>query len=334
LLRRRVALRGTGLIEATTGLVVAFVVGFLFALPSPYSGTSMPSKLLWNVLPAFRVRSRREPLLMAALLPLAALGLQRVWAAARQRGAGAAVAVVAVAIVISFVELTDHTVPRFRTVPVPPEYTALKAETPNGVLAEYPLGYSDIYRLWQRVHGRPLVNGAPEGTTADQVHLGLLDPAEPGTASALSLLGVTAIMLHPGGPADVPVQPREPTAADGYRLVGRFPDQASVWNVVAPPAPALATLWGGFAPPRREGNGPMLAALVGETGTIELRAKKAGLVRLVFDAALESGNGSLHVGDGRPDVAVPLAGATTPVSVIVQVPSGQWQVLVKTDGDS
>src|SRR5439155_21421256 len=114
----------------------------------------------------------------------------------------------------------------------------------------------------------------------------------------------------------------------------RFPARPSVSDVVAPPAPALATLWAGFAVPRREGNGPILAALVGETGTIELRAKKAGLVRLVFDAALESGNGSLHVGDGSRDVAVPLAGATTPVSVIVQVPSGQWQVLVKTDGDS
>ena len=78
----------------------------------------------------------------------------------------------------------------------------------------------------------------------------------------------------------------------------------------------------------------MLSALVGERGTIELRAKKAGLVRLVFDAALESGNGTLHVGDGSRDVAVPLAGATTPVSVIVQVPHGLSQVLVKTDGDA
>ena len=38
----------------------------------------MPSKLLWNVLSAFRVPSRWDPLLMTALLPLAALGLQTV----------------------------------------------------------------------------------------------------------------------------------------------------------------------------------------------------------------------------------------------------------------
>src|SRR5262249_53506516 len=88
------------------------------------------------------------------------------------------------------------------------------------------------------VHGRPLVNGAPDGSVADQARLMLLDPKEPGTASALSLLGVTAIVLHPGGPADVPVQPREPAASDGYRLVGRFPDTAPAWAVAAPPAVA------------------------------------------------------------------------------------------------
>ena len=74
----------------------------------------------------------------------------------------------------------------------------------------------------------------------------VLDPAQPGTAQTLALLGVTAIVIHPGGPADTPLQPREPTAEPGYRLVGRFPDQSSVWKVVAQPAPALVTLPGGF----------------------------------------------------------------------------------------
>jgi O-antigen/teichoic acid export membrane protein len=193
---------------ATAGLVVAFVVAFLFALPSPYGGIAMPSKLLWDVLPGFRVPSRWDPLLMTALLPLAALGLQRLCTTVERRRRFAASAVVGAALVLSFVELSTHRPNHFRTVPVPAEYTAVKNETPDGILAEYPLGYSDIYRLWQRVHGRRLVNGAPEGSLADQAHLMVLDPAEPGTAQALALLGVTAIALHPGGPADVPVPPR------------------------------------------------------------------------------------------------------------------------------
>ena len=56
---------------------------------------------------------------MTTLLPLAALGLQTA-----RRFAG--VAVVGVALVISFVELSTHRVSHFRTLPVPPEYTALE----------------------------------------------------------------------------------------------------------------------------------------------------------------------------------------------------------------
>ena len=74
--------------SGTAGLVATFVVGLLFALPSPVGGIPMPSKLLWHVLPAFRVPSRWDPLLMTALLPLAALGLQS-GAGALQRGVAA-----------------------------------------------------------------------------------------------------------------------------------------------------------------------------------------------------------------------------------------------------
>jgi O-antigen/teichoic acid export membrane protein len=333
-LRRRRTLRGTGTVEATAGLVATFVVGFLFALPSPVGGVSLPSRWLWNLVSAFRVPSRWDPLLMTALLPLAALGLQTLWRALGDRRQLARVALVAAAIAVSFAELSIHLVPRFRTVPLPPEYTALESKTRPGVLAEYPLGYSDIYRLWQRVHDRPLVNGAAEGTTADQARLALLDPAQPGTAQALSLLGVTAIAVHPGGHADVPVQPREPTAQEGYRLVGRFPDGASVWSVVAQPAPAFVMPFGGFAAPRREGNGPVTFALVSAGGfaSFQLRAKTAGVVRLSFDLSVEgSGSATFHVYEGSHDVGVPVSG-TTPVSVAVQVPRGVSQLLVSSEG--
>src|SRR5262249_39394254 len=58
---------------ATAGLVAALVVGFLFALPSPWHGLTMPSRLMWELVPAFRVPSRWEPLLMTVLIALAAL---------------------------------------------------------------------------------------------------------------------------------------------------------------------------------------------------------------------------------------------------------------------
>jgi O-antigen/teichoic acid export membrane protein len=315
----------TELRPAAIGLVTVFVVGFLFALPSPVAGFSMPSKLLWNVLPAFRVPSRWDPLLMTALLPLAALGLERL-----RRIAG--IAVVAVALVLSFVELATHRPPHFRTVPVPPEYTALARNTPDGIVVEYPLGYSDLYRLWQRVHGRPLVNGAPEGSLADQAHLMVLDPKEPGTASALSLLGVTAIVVHPGGPADVPLQPREPAPADGYRLVGRFPDTSSVWAVAAPPAPAFAMFAGGFAAPRRLDNGtigyPLIAS--GGVAVLQLRARAAGVVRLLFDVTAPSGARTLRIDEDTGEHTLGFE-RSLHFDVNVQVPAGVSQLVLKTD---
>jgi hypothetical protein len=320
-----VARRRNGNAAVTVGLVTAFVVGFLFALPSPFGGTTMPSKVLWDRLSAFRVPSRWDPLLMATLLPLAALGLQKL----RSR---LGVAVVVVAAALSFLELSTHRVGHFRTVPVPPEYTALERSTPNGILAEYPLGYSDLYRLWQRVHGRPLVNGAPEGSVADEARLMLLDPKEPGTASSLSLLGVTAIVLHPGGPADVPVQPREPAASDDYRLVGRFPDTSSVWAVAAPPAPAFVMFSAGFAAPRRLDNGTIGYPLIASGGyaVIELHAKRPGVVRLQFDASAPGGEHKLHVADEHGERVYSFTGSMN-FDANVDVPRGVSQLLVATE---
>jgi len=309
----------------TAGLVSAFVVGFLFALPSPVGGIPMPSKLLWHVLPAFRVPSRWDPLLMTALLPLAALGLQTV-----RRFVG--VAVVGVAMVLSFVELSTHRVAHFRTVPVPPEYTALERSTPDGIVAEYPLGYSDIYRLWQRVHGRPLVNGAPEGSVADQVRFMVLDPAQAGTAQTLSLLGVTAVAIHPGGPADTPLQPREPTPAEGYRLVGRFPDGSSVWGITAPAAPALVTLPAGFSTPRLVAGNVVGYPLVSPSGValLELRTKARGVIRLVFDVTTPSGSRQLRIQDTQGEHGFALSGSMH-FDLNVEVPRGVSQLLLKID---
>ena len=234
--------------------------------------------------------------------------------------------------VLSFVELATHRVDHFRTVPVPAEYTALKNGTPNGILAEYPLGYSDIYRLWQRVHGRPLVNGAPVNTTADEVRLVVADPAQPGTAQALSLLGVTAIAIHPNLHPDVPIQPREPTPAEGYRLVGRYPDGSSVWDVVAPAAPALVTLPAGFSQPQFSGGNvvfPFDAA--SGVGLFELRAKVAGVLQLVFDATPPAGaKRDLRIDDTQGEHVFPVNGPTH-FALTVEVPRGVSQLLVKTD---
>jgi len=283
--------------------------------------------------PAFRVLSRWDFLLITALVPLAALGLQTIWRALARRSVAVAGAVVGIAMIVSFLELALHPAQaRFRSVPTPPEYAAVR-QTPLGILAEYPLGYSDIFRLWQRVHGRPLVNGAPPGSAADTARLMLLDPTQPGTAEALSLLGVTAVAIHPGAHVDAEVLPRDPAHDKGYKLVGRFADGASVWRVTATPAPAFVTL-AGFAPPRAEQNGRVVYPFVtsGGVGAIGIAAKTAGIVNLVFDARPPPGSRRvLRIADSSEhDRPFTLQGWTR-VSVLVQVPRGQSQLLIKTD---
>jgi hypothetical protein len=210
------------------------------------------------------------------------------------------------------------------------------------VLVEYPLGYSDIYKLWQKAHGRALLNGVPANTPADYARLVLLDPAQPGTAQALALLGVTAIDIHPGAQADVEVPPREPAADAGYRLVADFPRPhgsiwypgiASVWQVVAQPAPALVTLPGGFSKPKpTEGVGAGYAfSSASGVGVIQLTAKMSGVVRIVFDALPPQGGArTLRIADSHGEQSFVLNGRTT-VSVVVEIPRGVSQLLIKTD---
>jgi hypothetical protein len=319
------------------GFVVAFLVGLLFAAPSPLGffghNVDMPARLLFAVVPAFRVLSRWDFLLMAALVPVAALGLEAVSRALGRRGVALAAGAVGLAMVISFLELTIHPAePRFRSAPAPPEYEAVR-RTPPGILADYPLGYSDVFRLWQSVHGHPLVNGAPPDSQADYARLVLLDPTQPGTPQTLALLGVTAIAIHPTAHVDAEVLPGRISEDIGFELVGRFPDGASVWTNLATPAPALVMpLPGGFAKPRRSGKA-VLYPLVSSSGVavLELAAKQAGVVRLVFDAnPPPRTTRPLRVADSHTEQAFTLGGRTS-ISVVVAIPRGLSQLLVKTD---
>jgi hypothetical protein len=336
--RRRAAL-SAGTRVVTGALVATFVVGLAFAFPSPVhlSGHALPlpSRLLWGLVPAFRVPSRWDPLLMSALIPLAALGLQAISRRFGSRGNHALVggAIVAVAMVVSFLELATHPADRrFRTVPTPPEYAAVE-RTPPGILAEYPLGSSDIYRFWQTRHGRPLLNGAPPDTPSDYVRRVVLDPAEPGTAADLSLLGVTAIALHPKAHVDTEVPPREPTDTREFRLLGRFPDGAAVWQVVAAPAAALVTLPGGFASPRRVAAGFIGYPLISTAGVgaLEIRARQPGTIQLVLDVVSANGaRRTVRLADSKHEQAFDISGPTR-ISVSVEVPRGVSRLLVKTD---
>jgi hypothetical protein len=332
-LRRRRVLDARARI-ATAGLAALVVVALAFSARSPvvvfgHAWSWTPSRVLWEIVPAIRVPSRWIAMLMTALVPLAALGLQASYAALARRASAraglAAVSLVAAACIASVLELAVHrSDPIFRTVPVPPQYQALKRVSP-GILAEYPLEHSDIELLWQREHGRPLLGGAPDGTYAADVSRSLADPRTPGTAAALARLGVTAVIM--------PVESHA-KLGDGFELLERFGNGSSLWRVNAAPAPAVASLPDpDFLKPRRSSDGFFGQPLTGKTGDVDFWAPQQSVVRLHFDARSTSRKQwTLQIAGADSETTVPISGRT-PVSVAVELPAGYSRLHLRVDPD-
>ena len=337
--RRRAGL-SLQLRAATVGCTAVVGVGLVLAAPSPLSvfGHEVwaPSRFLWEVTPAFRVPTRWIPVVMSALVPLAALGLQAVVrrVAVWRPGALVPALVVVGAMCVSFLELSVDATDSLLRTDVPAEYEVLKG-TPDGIAAEYPL-VQDVDRLfWQRDHERPLLNSEAIGTTAFDAARMLVDPRAPGTPEALSFLGVTAIVTHAdaldfaGDAEDVPGAEWGP----GYELVARTPDGSSVWRVVAPAAPALVLLEGGFSGPVLLDDGGIGYPLVSPAGvgTMEIIAKAPSVAMISFVATPPGGQERvLRVADTTTERSFVLDGPTA-ISVRVDVPRGRSYLIVKTD---
>jgi hypothetical protein len=285
------------------------------------------------VLPAFRVPSRWVAMIMTVVLPLAALGLQGTYEAVRSRTSAsrfrtiAPLAIVAVAMAVSFAELT---IPPARNLahaaPTPPEYNAI-ARVPEGVLAEYPLRSSDLYGFWQREHERPLLDGAPDGTYANEVMRSVADPSSPGTAAKLALLGVTAIITRKDalefGDTGQSQDDARRTWGTGYALLGRYGGGTSAWRVTAPRAPALPTLpSASFLPPGLDDDGLMTHELTGQTGRIELLSATPQVVRLTFDAFPRGNTNQVAISGGTGTTSFRVDGKTR-ISTLVKLPKGR-----------
>lgn len=328
----------------TLPCAVVALVAFVFALPGPVSvlGHTVwtPSRMLFEVVPAFRVPSRWSIVVVTALVPLAAMALQEAAAAASRHGKrwGAPAlgsVVVITAMVASFLELgLDPTRSRLSTLDEPPEYAAL-ARTPPGIVAEYPLVPQFGYFFWQSVHHRPLLNTFGFGSPADDAQHALVNPSTPGTAEELALLGVTAIVtngdaLRWGSTGYLP-NPKD--WGQGYRLVAGSPAHSSTWRVVARPAPAFVAAVSGFAPPEALEDGTPAFPLISTSGVayFTIRAKREGVLRLAFNGDPPQGRRRvLRLADDSDERRFALNGLTH-VSVLVNVPRGVSLVVVKTD---
>jgi hypothetical protein len=320
------------------GFTALVAAALLFSLPSPIPHTSVPtpSRLVWEVASQFRVPTRFQALVMAGLVPLAALGLagigRQVLVAFRSRAA--VVAVCAVFGVLSWYELSV-TSPGLTAVNVPPpEYRALRA-APPGIVAEYPLvtldeGRNSDYTFWQRVDHRRLLNGASRGSFPDAVRDALVDPAASGTAAALSELGVSTILVHPDAYTALGVAKQAPEQlGSGYRLLGRYADGTSMWKVTARPAPALATFRSGFGVTEAT-TSQSSRWLLADDGKIDIYARRAGLYKATIKVVSYGRPRTVLIeGAGRPRRFVAPPGGAD-VSLLLRVPAGQSTLTVET----
>ncbi|WP_217914368.1 oligosaccharide flippase family protein [Miltoncostaea marina] len=320
-------------------LPVLALAAVAFSLPSPLTiaghEVTTPARLVHAAATEFRVPSRFVVVLMAALVPMAALGLAMAIRSAgglahRLTGrAGAATAAAAclglLAIAASQLELrTDRTA----IVPLddaPPEY-ALLDRAPAGIVAEYPLlasrePASAETLVWQRGHGRRLLNGAPAGTPGDGVRAGVLDPAAPGAAGSLAALGVTAV-----------IDRRDPARAlelgAGYELIGRAANGVAVWRVTARPGVAVSLT--GFGEPEAAGAGTWMQWSVADRGEIIVVAPEPGLYRATFQVGSYGPARSVAVA-GATGARTIRAGAIEPRELLLRLPRGRSRIGWSTD---
>lgn len=340
---RRLTFAGDQLRRLTGAVVAVGVVAFILALPGSLGGHAvMPSRLLFELVPAFRVPSRWTPVIELVVVMLAALGLAALLARIRGRVA-ATTAIVAVVVLASVIELrVTHPGIDYRPNVLPPEYRLLDS-TPAGTLAEYPMVAWEnttlgAYLLWQRKHGRPLVNVAPSPwrSPVEGLRRTLVDPSAPGTAAALAALGARTVITRPdtlSRALEQSLPDAPPQLGDGFRLVGTTPDGASVWRVTAAPAPAVA--FGDtedFGLPGTTVKDAIVQPLTGTTGVIHLDRPTggAGPVEAALRLTVYS-TGAKPVPfrlDGRSLVAVPEG---TPVGIPLAIAGRTATVRLETD---
>ena len=332
-LRRRVL--SPDQIVVSVALPLLVLVALFFSLPSPLPGTDVqtPARLLWELVPQFRVPTRFVVLVMTGLVCLGALGLEALRRSVlrlpldRRVATTLAGGICIAAMGVSFLELSMDVEPTTIEVDRVPAYYGAVMRAPDGILAEYPLvkadqGLNSDYLFWQRVHERPLVNGAQLGTFADAVGQSLVNPASHGTASSLAALGVSAIVMRPNvfaltGNVAAPKRLR-----DGYELLGRYPGGTSVWEVVARPAPAIATFTTGFS----HAETPMLQAtsrwMVSSEAEVDIYAWRAGAYLARFQVGSYGHPRVLRI-EGQNDFDLAAVSSTRTVTVPVRLPRGR-----------
>jgi len=204
----------------------------------------LPSYMIYKIAPMFRNPARNGLIVIAAVSVLSGIGLKHVLGKTRRR-------LVVAALLIALVLFEFINIPPLRTTDIsgiPEPYRWLSEQKGQFNICEYPMlaesGTHSAYLFFQRVHGKPLVNGAVEGTDAYAIKQKILKLEDPLTPNILSWLSVKYIVLHPeemkkSETLDIIGVLPDFGKKKGLRLIRKF-DDAEIYEVTARPVkPAL-----------------------------------------------------------------------------------------------
>jgi hypothetical protein len=193
----------------------------------------MPSFFMYKILPMYRAYCRFGIVVMLAIAVLAGFGLKFLMERFHSRITRMVVA--ALACILVLFEFWNW--PPYKVIDVsrmPAVYYWLKEQPGDFVIAEYPLdakGPTDIYKLYQIVHQKKMINSTTPGTRANDIVKAMIRLSQPRTAGMLKGLGVKYVLVHQEGDAQGEISeemeemkkvPQNP----GLKLVKTFPAQS------------------------------------------------------------------------------------------------------------
>lgn len=161
----------------------------------------MPSFLMYKILPMFRAYCRFGIVVMLAMAVLASLGLKYVLERFKSRIAK----LLMISLFSGLVLFEFFNYPPYKVIDiskVPQVYYWLKDQPKDTVIAQYPLddkSPNELYRFYQTIHRKPMINYTLFGTKANDFAKQIIDISKPKTASLLKSIGVKYVFINRDG---------------------------------------------------------------------------------------------------------------------------------------
>ncbi len=213
---------GTGNDFVVGFFIFAALIAVLFS-QSPYWQIGpfripFPSYFMYKIIPMVRVYARFGIVVMLSVAVLAGIGVADIL----KKMKNGKWRIVFSGLVIMLVLFEFWNWPPYRVTDVsktPPVYEWLAEQPGDFTIVEYPLKNDYEYLFWQRIHRKPLVNGAMPGTYAEKVRKVIVNITGSKTPGVLRWLGAKYVIFHP----DKYLNEEEATT-----VIGAVPDLSKV----------------------------------------------------------------------------------------------------------